>query len=198
LFRFSVLLCKWQYFYKPQVHQNGSNGVDDPFSTSSPTTTSSSSSSTSSISATPNSFADASTTTAATITKISINSTENLHPEHFMSIMNAYGQTLVTGCDPSIVRSVLLSMQQVNERWRLYQRNLFKEHLLSSFQIAVINLLLSGEGLLHYDLLTNTLYALGQIDKYKLRESFITTTNHSTNIKTIDEVCLSAVSLIRN
>lgn len=115
---FSILTCKWQYFYKSYVQpngvlqqQNGNNCNSSP----------------------------------------AINPSDNLHPEHFMAIMNAYGQIVVTGNDPNIVRTVLISMQNVHEKWRLYQRPLFKENLLPSFQSALINVLLSGEGALHFD-----------------------------------------------
>lgn len=90
-----------------------------------------------------------------------------------MAIMNAYGQMLVSGTDPSNVRSVLQSMQNVNERSRLYQRALFKEQLLASFQRALLNLLLSGEGALHFDLIAQALYAMGQVDRRQLHESFV-------------------------
>ncbi|KAH8420274.1 hypothetical protein KR009_008382, partial [Drosophila setifemur] len=100
------------------------------------------------------------------------NCSDNLHPAHFMAILNAYGQMLVSGTDPSNVRSVLTSMQNVNERSRLYQRALFKEQLLSSFQRALLNLLLSGEGALHFDMIAQALYAMGQVDRRQLLESF--------------------------
>ncbi|EDV45361.1 exportin-6-A [Drosophila erecta] len=101
------------------------------------------------------------------------NCSDNLHPVHFMAILNAYGQMLVSGTDPSNVRSVLFSMQNVNERSRLYQRALFKEQLLASFQRALLNLLLSGEGSLHFDMIAQALYAMGQVDRRQLLESFV-------------------------
>lgn len=90
-----------------------------------------------------------------------------------MAIMNAYGQMLVSGTDPSNVRSVLQSMQNVNERSRLYQRALFKEQLLASFQRALLNLLLSGEGALHFDLIAQALFAMGHVDRRQLHESMV-------------------------
>uniref|UniRef100_W8BEJ9 Exportin-6-B n=1 Tax=Ceratitis capitata TaxID=7213 RepID=W8BEJ9_CERCA len=117
-------------------------------------------------------------------------SSDNLHPEHFMAILNAYGQVLVSGNDPNLVRKVLLSMQTVNERWRLFQRALFQDSLLASFQRALINRLLSGEGSLHFDLLANVLYAMGQVDNLKLRESFLTA-GFPVNPKHLDVICLS-------
>ncbi|XP_054729578.1 exportin-6 [Anastrepha obliqua] len=117
-------------------------------------------------------------------------SSDNLHPEHFMAILNAYGQVLVSGNDPNLVRKVLLSMQAVNERWRLFQRALFQDSLLASFQRALISILLSGEGSLHFDLLANVLYAMGQVDNLKLRESFVTA-GFPVNPKYLDVICLS-------
>ncbi|XP_018802628.1 PREDICTED: exportin-6 [Bactrocera latifrons] len=141
----SILLHKWQYFYKPHVQYNGS---------------------------------------------LLHTSSDNLHPEHFMAILNAYGQVLVSGNDPNLVRKVLLSMQTVNERWRLFQRALFQDSLLTSFQRALINRLLSGEGSLHFDQLANVLYAMGQVDNLKLRESFVTA-GFPVNPKYLDVICLS-------
>ncbi|TDG41825.1 hypothetical protein AWZ03_011754 [Drosophila navojoa] len=116
------------------------------------------------------------------------NCSDNLHPEHFMAIMNAYGQMLVSGTDPSNVRSVLLSMQNVNERSRLYQRALFKEQLLASFQRALLNLLLSGEGALHFDLIAQALFAMGQVDRRQLLESFVNATLPVAQ-STLEDIC---------
>ena len=123
-----------------------------------------------------------------------MNPSDNLHPEHFMAIMNAYGQIVVTGNDPNIVRTVLMSMQNVHEKWRLYQRPLFKENLLASFQRALINVLMSGEGALHFDLLANALFSMAQVDALKMRESFANA-GLPVNMKIIDEICLTTVSL---
>lgn len=128
-------------------------------------------------------------------TNISMNASDNLHPEHFMAIMNAYGQILVTGNDPNIVRTVLMSMQNVHEKWRLYQRQLFKENLLASFLSALINVLLSGEGALHFDMLASALFAMSQVDNLKMRESFANA-GLPINLKIIDEICLTTVSVI--
>ncbi|KAL9880958.1 exportin-6-like isoform X1 [Glossina fuscipes] len=116
--------------------------------------------------------------------------TENLHPEHFMAIMNAYGQILISGNDPNIVRIVLNSLQSVHDRWRLYQRPLFKDNLLASFQSALISVLLTGEGALHFDLLANTLFNMSQVDNIKMRESFAQA-GLPINMKLIDEICLT-------
>lgn len=110
-----------------------------------------------------------------------------------MALMNAYGQILVTGNDPNIVRIVLMSMQSVHEKWRLYQRPLFKENLLGSFQSALISVLISGEGALHFDILSSALFAMSQVDALKMRESFANA-GLPINMKLIDEICLTTVS----
>nr|XP_032296302.1 exportin-6-B isoform X2 [Drosophila virilis] len=140
----SVLTCKWQFFYKNQLSNGHGNG-----------------------------HANGQQQSTASSPPHNFNCSDNLHPEHFMAIMNAYGQMLVSGTDPSNVRSVLVSMQNVNERSRLYQRALFKEQLLASFQRALLNLLSSGEGALHCDLIAQALYAMGQVDRRQLHESFV-------------------------
>lgn len=123
------------------------------------------------------------------------NCSDNLHPAHFMAILNAYGQMLVSGTDPSNVRSVLFSMQNVNERSRLYQRALFKEQLLASFQRALLNLLLSGEGALHFDMIAQALYAMGQVDRRQLLESFAQASLPVAQTA-LEEICQTSVSLI--
>jgi len=125
------------------------------------------------------------------------NCSDNLHPAHFMAILNAYGQMLVSGTDPSNVRSVLFSMQNVNERSRLYQRALFKEQLLASFQRALLNLLLSGEGSLHFDMIAQALYAMGQVDRRQLLESFAHASLPVAHTA-LEEICQTSVSLILN
>ncbi|KAH8289185.1 hypothetical protein KR054_001457, partial [Drosophila jambulina] len=122
------------------------------------------------------------------------NCSDNLHPAHFMAILNAYGQMLVSGTDPSNVRSVLLSMQNVNERSRLYQRALFKEQLLASFQRALLNLLLSGEGALHFDMIAQALYAMGQVDRRQLLES-LTQASLPVAQTVLEEICQTSVSM---
>ncbi|KAH8234528.1 hypothetical protein KR038_008564, partial [Drosophila bunnanda] len=120
------------------------------------------------------------------------NCSDNLHPAHFMAILNAYGQMLVSGTDPSNVRSVLLSMQNVNERSRLYQRALFKEQLLASFQRALLNLLLSGEGALHFDMIAQALYAMGQVDRRQLLES-LAQASLPVAQTSLEEICQTSV-----
>jgi len=114
-----------------------------------------------------------------------------------MAILNAYGQMLVSGTDPSNVRSVLFSMQNVNERSRLYQRALFKEQLLASFQRALLNLLLSGEGSLHFDMIAQALYAMGQVDRRQLLESFVHASLPVAQTS-LEEICQTNVSQILN
>lgn len=127
----------------------------------------------------------------------SMNSGDNLHPEHFLSIMNAYGHALVSDRDPNIVRNVLNSLQYINERWRLYQRAFFREHLLSSFQSATLNVLLSGEGSgsLHSDLLAEILFNMTQADNLKMRANLMQSVNSlPISMKFIDEICSTSVT----
>lgn len=117
---------------------------------------------------------------------------QNLHPDHFISILTAYGEVLVTDNDPNVVRIVLESLQNVNEKWHVYERALFKENLLSSFLNALLKILLSGEAALNYELLVTTLFAMGQVDKSTLSNVF-SSVGYPTNFN-IEEICLSTVS----
>ncbi|XP_023035186.1 exportin-6 isoform X1 [Drosophila willistoni] len=130
----------------------------------------------------------AGTAAAAATNTTNFNCSDNLHPGLFMAILNAYGQMLVSGTDPSNVRNVLFSMQNVNERSRLYQRALFKEQLLASFQRALLNLLLSGEGALHFDMIAQALFAMGQVDHRQLLES-LTQASLPVQQTTLEDIC---------
>ncbi|XP_055913016.1 exportin-6 [Eupeodes corollae] len=113
------------------------------------------------------------------------------HPEQFLAIFNSYGQALVIGNDPNITSTVLVSLQNLNERWKLFHRALFKTNLLTSFQCALINALLSAEGALHFDVMSGVLFSMGQVDKLKLHESFMSIGFTATNSKVIEEICLA-------
>uniref|UniRef100_A0A1B0A630 Uncharacterized protein n=1 Tax=Glossina pallidipes TaxID=7398 RepID=A0A1B0A630_GLOPL len=120
--------------------------------------------------------------------------TESLPPDSFMAVMNAYGQISIFSNDPNLVPVVLNSWQRVHHRWCLYQRPLFKDNLLTSFQSALISVLLKGEGALRLDLLTNTLFNMYLASNIKTWENY-TQASLPTNIKLIDEICLTKVSV---
>lgn len=99
------------------------------------------------------------------------------HYEHFAAIFTAYGRVLVNGNDPHVAKQILSSLENLNDRYKLFTRQFFVVNFLSSFQCAVISaLMLPGGGVLHTEMdnLLNLLYAMSGNDnnRWKLQQSF--------------------------
>lgn len=62
------------------------------------------------------------------------------HKEELVAILEAFGQALLQP-DVNIFRQSLQSLEQLNVRWRLYQRSVFKVHLLERFLMALFTVL---------------------------------------------------------
>lgn len=62
------------------------------------------------------------------------------HKEELVAILEAFGQALLQS-DVNIFRQSLQSLEQLNIRWRLYQRAIFKVHLLERFLMALFTVL---------------------------------------------------------
>lgn len=112
------------------------------------------------------------------------------HPDQFTAIMNAYGQAIVCGNDPHVTRATLQSLQALNERWKLYAREFFRENLLQSFEAAIIKALLAPEGILHYELFLAVLYSMGEVDMKRLHETF-TGIGFPAASHQVEQVCLA-------
>ncbi|XP_065074912.1 exportin-6-A-like isoform X2 [Ochlerotatus camptorhynchus] len=112
------------------------------------------------------------------------------HPEQFAAIMNAYGQAIVCSNDPHVTRATLQTLQALNDRWKLYLRDFFRENLLQSFEAAIIKALVAPEGILHYDLFLAVLYSMGEVDMKRLHETF-TGIGFPAVSQQVEEVCLA-------
>ncbi|XP_058443342.1 exportin-6-A isoform X2 [Malaya genurostris] len=112
------------------------------------------------------------------------------HSDQFAAIMNAYGQAIVCSNDPHITRATLQSLQVLNERWKLYQREFFCNNLLQSFEAAIIKALVAPEGILHYDLFLAVLYSMGEVGMKRLHETFIGI-GFSADSLQVEEVCMA-------
>ncbi|XP_055383125.1 exportin-6-A [Condylostylus longicornis] len=111
--------------------------------------------------------------------------------EQLSTILTSYGRGLVNcSNDPHLVRTILISLQNLNERWQLYYRDFFKSNLLQSFQYALLNLMLIPEGAIHQELLLQVLFDMGQVNINKLHESFLSV-GFTNNLKFVEEICLS-------
>lgn len=61
--------------------------------------------------------------------------------EELVTILEIFGQALLQP-DVNIFRQSLQSLEQLNTRWRLYQREIFKNHLLERFLMALFTVLI--------------------------------------------------------
>lgn len=61
--------------------------------------------------------------------------------EELVAILEIFGQALLQP-DVNIFRQSLQSLEQLNTRWRLYQREVFKNHLLERFLMALFTVLI--------------------------------------------------------
>lgn len=119
--------------------------------------------------------------------------------ERLLEILRAYGQAIVpkanerTKIDPHVTRILLESLQSLNDRWKLFSRDLFKTNLLSAFMNALINAIMAPEGILHQDLLISIIFTMGRVDVSELHASFVSV-GYSANSKAVQEVCLAVVS----
>lgn len=101
-------------------------------------------------------------------------SEENIkYQEDFMNIFMAYGYGIMFWNDPEVKQIILVSMQLLNERRRLYYRDFFKKNLLSHFLSGFLKSIMSPEGSLHYDHLVTVIFTMGSVDKMVLQQSFI-------------------------
>ncbi|XP_058829233.1 exportin-6-A isoform X2 [Topomyia yanbarensis] len=112
------------------------------------------------------------------------------HSDQFGAIMNAYGQAIVCSNDPHITRATLQSLQVLNERWKLYQREFFRTNLLQSFEAAIIKALIAPEGILHYELFLAVLYSMGEVEMKRLHETFVGI-GFPADSQQVEEVCLA-------
>lgn len=117
------------------------------------------------------------------------------HGEQLLAILTSYGHAIVAANDPEITRILLTSLQSLNERFKLFARPFFKEHLLTSFHCALINVLISPEGALHIDLLLCVLFTMGQVNQQQLHGSFVQL-GYSGTSKMVEEVCTAVVCTI--
>lgn len=97
------------------------------------------------------------------------------HYEHFAAIFTAYGRVLVNGNDPHVAKQILTSLDNLNDRYKLFTRQFFVANFTASFQCAVISaLMLPGGGVLHTEMdnLLNLLYAMSMDNRWQLQQSF--------------------------
>lgn len=117
------------------------------------------------------------------------------NPEHchdLMAILNIYGQALVHTIDPHITQTILTSLQCLQERWKLFERQFFKTNLLASFLGTLLHLLVLPNGILHHDQIISVLFHMAQVDGNMLKSTF-SAIQCVSGEKLIHDICLAKV-----
>lgn len=90
--------------------------------------------------------------------------TESLHnQQQLLSILQAFGQALLQP-DINVFRLSLASLEHLNNKWKLYHKLLFKEHLLSQFLTVLLQTLLHKSHALLNDDITLAIYNMSAVD----------------------------------
>nr|XP_031828548.1 exportin-6-B isoform X2 [Nomia melanderi] len=85
------------------------------------------------------------------------------HKEELVAILEAFGQALLQP-DVNIFRQSLQSLEQLNVRWRLYQRAIFKVHLLERFIMALFTVLFQQSHNLLADEIATAIHSLASVN----------------------------------
>ncbi|KAL6260200.1 hypothetical protein P5V15_007735 [Pogonomyrmex californicus] len=85
------------------------------------------------------------------------------HKEELVAILEAFGQALLQS-DVNIFRQSLQSLEQLNIRWRLYQRAVFKVHLLERFLMALFTVLFQQSHNLLADEIAAAIHSLASVN----------------------------------
>ncbi|XP_043495290.1 exportin-6-A [Polistes fuscatus] len=85
------------------------------------------------------------------------------HKEELVAILEAFGQALLQP-DVNIFRQSLQSLELLNARWRLYQRSIFKVHLLERFLMALFTVLFQQSHNLLADEIAVAVHSLASVN----------------------------------
>lgn len=110
--------------------------------------------------------------------------------DQLSAILQAYGYALFKKIDPHIIRTVLISLQSMNDRFKLFHREFFKENFQTSFMVELIRILLSADGILHQEQLIGLLFGMGQSNVNALHSSFVSY-GYEPEAKIVEEICLA-------
>nr|CAD7394157.1 unnamed protein product [Timema cristinae] len=111
------------------------------------------------------------------------------HREHLAGILQAYGQTLLQA-DINMFAHNLRSLEQVNGKWKLYQKKLFREELLPQFLTVLLHTLLNKSHSLLGDDIAVAIFNMAAVDFPAFHDAFIphflrTTSGLDDNQRTI-------------
>lgn len=119
------------------------------------------------------------------------------HVDELIAILTAYGNGIQQTINPQITNILLVSLHTLHERWKLYDREFFKTNLLSAFVDALLKLVTSSTGILHYDQSVKMLFSMNQACwqvLHTILAQYYKNAGHSTAPKIIDEICTAKVN----
>lgn len=120
------------------------------------------------------------------------------HVEELIAILTAYGHGIQQTINPQITNIILLSLHTLHERWKLYDREFFKTNLLSAFVDALLKLITSSTGILHYDQSVSMLFSMNQACwqvLHTILAQYYKNAGHTNVPKIVDEICTAKVRL---
>uniref|UniRef100_A0A182W5S3 Importin N-terminal domain-containing protein n=1 Tax=Anopheles minimus TaxID=112268 RepID=A0A182W5S3_9DIPT len=93
-----------------------------------------------------------------------------IQPETFLTIMNAYGYTLLNNAEyPLVIGTVLSSLDTLHDRRSLYWLQLFTDQLLDHFMKSLLQLAVSNVGNMLMDQIIKMLHDMAVVDATKLK-----------------------------
>ncbi|XP_034945488.1 exportin-6 isoform X2 [Chelonus insularis] len=96
------------------------------------------------------------------------------HKEELIAILEIFGEALLQP-DVNIFRQSLQSLEQLNSRWRLYQKQIFKDHLLERFLMALFSVLIRRSHNLLADEIAIAIHSLASVNISWFFSSFLMT-----------------------
>lgn len=119
------------------------------------------------------------------------------HIDELIAILTAYGHGIGQSINPQITNTILTSLHTLHERWKLYDRECFKTNLLAAFVEALLKLIISSTGILHYDQSISILFSLAQSCLQVLHTmlaAFYENAGQKPAPKLVEEICMAKVS----
>lgn len=84
-------------------------------------------------------------------------------PEQLLAVLRVFGQALLQP-DINIFRLSLATLEDLNNKWKLYHKSLFRDHLLSNFLCVLIKTLIEKRQSLLSDDVHVAIYNMGAVN----------------------------------
>ena len=81
----------------------------------------------------------------------------------FLNILHAFGQSFLQA-DISIFKQNLAALEDINRKWRLYNKSVFTQHLIVQFLTVLLQVLVNNSHNLLKEEITQALYNMASVD----------------------------------